>query len=110
MEQQLLANAQIHIRFEGRSIDIEQNTLDVGLLSTDAEVRQAVANHLGVPMAKMQSFAVDRNQATGSMTMRPEAVFGWPSDLCPRCGARWSMCYCICPRCGGVGSSGCRCG
>jgi hypothetical protein len=76
MEQQLLANPQIHIRFEGRSFDIDQNELDIGTLSTDAQVRQAVANHLGVPQVKLQAFAIDRNRETGSLTLRPEAVFG----------------------------------
>ena len=76
MEQQVMVGPQLHIRFEGRSFDLEQSDLDVGALSTDAQVRQAVANHLGVPLAKIQTFAIDRNAATGSMTLRPEAVFG----------------------------------
>lgn len=77
MEQQvLLVGPQLHIRLEGRSFDLPQGDLDVGALSTDAQVRQAVSNHLGVPLAKIQTFAIDRNAATGSMTLRPEAVFG----------------------------------
>ena len=67
---------QIHVRFEGRSIDINLNDLDVGVLSNDTQIREAVANHLGVPVAKLQAFAVDRNTQTGHMTLRPEAVFG----------------------------------
>ena len=81
MEQQLLTGPQLHFRFDGRSFDVDQSDLDVGVLSTDAQVRQAVATHLGVPLAKIQTFAIDRNQATGSMTLRPEAVFGGRQDF-----------------------------
>lgn len=69
-------NPQIHIRFEGRSFDIGVDEIDIGVLSTDNQIRTAVAEHLGVPTAKLQAFAIDRNQATGELTLRPEAVFG----------------------------------
>ena len=67
---------QLHIRFEGRSIDVPLNELDVGVLSNDNQIREAVAANMGVPVAKLRAFAIDRNQATGEMTLRPEAVFG----------------------------------
>ncbi len=67
---------QIHIRFDGRSFDISLNEIDVGVGSTDAQVREAVAQHLGVPRVKLETFAIDRNRETGHMTLRPEAVFG----------------------------------
>jgi len=66
---------QLHIRFEGRSIDVPLNELDVGDRSTDDQVRTAIADHLGVPLGKLRAFAIDR-AATGEMTLRPEAVFG----------------------------------
>lgn len=77
MEDAVLVNAapQLHIRFEGRSIDVNLNELDIGDRSTDAQIRTAVADHLGVPAAKLQAFAIDR-AASGEMTLRPEAVFG----------------------------------
>ena len=68
------ASPQIHIRFDGRSVDVEQADLDVGETSTDDQIRQAVANHLGVSEAKLQVFAIYRNRQTGSMTLRPEAM------------------------------------
>jgi hypothetical protein len=68
--------AQLHIRFDGRSIDVEMNDLDIGSLSTDNQVREAVARYLETPVQKLQAFALDRNDATGDMTLRPEAVFG----------------------------------
>jgi hypothetical protein len=67
---------QLHLRIEGRSVDIPLNELDVGVLSTDDAIRAAVAENTGIPVAKLRAFAVDRNQQSGDMTMRPEAVFG----------------------------------
>ena len=73
---------QIHVRFDGRSYDIDLNELDVGVLSTDNQIRAAVASHLSqifgheVPAQKLQPFAVDRNRETGHLTLRPEALFG----------------------------------
>jgi hypothetical protein len=67
---------QIHVRYEGRSWDIPLNDLDVGTLSTDEQIRTAVATHLNVPLAKLRNFAIDRNEATGELTLRPDAVFG----------------------------------
>lgn len=69
-------NAQLHIRFNGRSIDVDLSDLDVGVLSTDNQIREAVATYLETPAQKLQAFAIDRNQETGHMTLRPEAVFG----------------------------------
>jgi hypothetical protein len=66
----------IHIRYEGQSIDLSMRQLDVGDLSTDDQVREAVATHLGVPRNKLAAFAVDRNAESGDLTLRPQAVFG----------------------------------
>jgi hypothetical protein len=55
-----------HVRFEGTSRDITFGVLDVGDLSSDEDVRQALANTLNVPV----------RHANGNMTVRPKAVFG----------------------------------
>jgi len=65
----------VHIRFEGRSMDVAQSDLDVGPASSDNEVKRALAGHLQVPEAKFRDYVVDRHD-TGNMTVRPEAVFG----------------------------------
>jgi len=52
------------------------NDLDIGELSSEAEVRQAVARHLEAPPAKLAQFAIDKNAETGDITLRPQAVFG----------------------------------
>jgi hypothetical protein len=69
------ARPQIHIRYEGRSVDIYQDQLDIGSLSADEQVRQAVAEHLGAPPTKLRNFVIDRHES-GEMTLRPQAVFG----------------------------------
>lgn len=65
----------LHIRFDGRSFDIPLADLDVGPVSSDVEVKRALAEYLDVSEAKLRSFVVDRHE-TGNLTVRPEAVFG----------------------------------
>ncbi len=83
MENQLVQDIpQIHVRFEGRSYDIGLNEVDVGVLSSDAQIRSAVAQHFSrlfgheVPVQKFNAYAIDRNNETGHLQLRPEAVFG----------------------------------
>ena len=65
----------LHIRFEGRSTDIPLADLDVGRISSDREVKNAVARYLDVSIEKFAHYVVDRHE-TGNLTIRPEAVFG----------------------------------
>ena len=65
----------LHIRFNGRSFDIPLADLDVGSLSSDADVKRMLAAYLDVPAVKFHDYVVDRH-ATGNLTVRPEAVFG----------------------------------
>lgn len=67
---------QIHIRYDGRSLDIPLTEVDVGVLSTDEQIRTAVADNMGIPVAKLRAFAVDKNMESGEITLRPEAIFG----------------------------------
>ena len=62
--------AVLHIRFEGRSLDIPLNDLDVGQGSSDAEVKQVVAQYLDVTVDKFRHYVVDRHE-TGNLTIRP---------------------------------------
>jgi len=75
MAERPIAAAVVHIRFDGRSLDIPLSDLDVGALSSDNEVKRAVARHLEVPEAKLRDYVIDRHD-TGNLTVRPEAVFG----------------------------------
>lgn len=69
----------LHIRYDGQSLDMAIRDLDVGDLSTDQDVRQAVSTHLSnqgvdAPLSKLNQFRVDRNE--DDITLRPNATFG----------------------------------
>lgn len=72
----MVRNSQVHIMYNGESHDVNMDVLDIGDLSTDAQVREAVARHFDVPLEKLRNFTIDRNEETGDMTLRPNAVFG----------------------------------
>jgi hypothetical protein len=65
----------VHVRFEGQSWDIAFSVLDLGDLSSDQDVRQALARYFDVPVGKFAPYVVQRH-ANGNITVRPEAVFG----------------------------------
>jgi hypothetical protein len=67
--------AVLHVRFEGRSLDIPLADLDLGQLSGDQQIKQALAVYLDVPVAKFRDYVIDRHE-TGNLTVRPEAIFG----------------------------------
>ena len=71
----LMNGAVLHVRFEGQSHDVALADLDVGLHSSDAAIKQALARHLGVAEGKLRDYVVDRHE-TGNLTVRPQAVFG----------------------------------
>ncbi len=70
-----MATAVVHVRFEGRSADIPLGDLDVGMRSSDDQVRRALAEYYRVPAEKFAPYIVERHD-NGNMTVRPEAVFG----------------------------------
>ena len=67
--------AVVHIRFEGRSLDLIQSDLDVGMASSDNDIKRALASKLDVAESRFRDYVIDRHD-TGNMTVRPEAVFG----------------------------------
>jgi hypothetical protein len=75
MAEQQQGVAVVHIRFEGRSLDIPQSELDVGPASSDNEIKRVLAQYLEVSDAKLRDYVIDRHD-TGNLTVRPEAVFG----------------------------------
>jgi hypothetical protein len=71
-----LANAAVaHVRFEGRSFDIELERLALELNSPERQVRSAIARYLEVNASRLDSYVLDRHP-NGSLTLRPEAVYG----------------------------------
>ena len=67
---------QVHVMYEGRSLDLNCADLDVGTLSNDTQIRAAVAEALDVPTTKLANYAIDRNEDTNEVTLRPQASFG----------------------------------
>jgi len=65
----------LHVRFQGKSQDIPLARLDIGPGSSDETIRQAVARHLDVDVARLNGTVIERH-ANGNLTLRPEAVFG----------------------------------
>ena len=64
----------IHVRESGRSIEIPYALLDIAQNATDEQLKQAVAEHLELPVAKLFSHTVDRSGS--AIVVRPEAVYG----------------------------------
>ena len=67
--------ALLHVRYDGRSVDIPLDDLDVGRLSSDRQIKDATARYLNVAPRELNSYVVDRHD-TDNMTIRPQAVFG----------------------------------
>ena len=67
--------ALLHVRYDGRSVDIPLDDLDVGTLTDDRQIKQATASYLNVPAREFSNYVVDRHE-TDNLTVRPQAVFG----------------------------------
>lgn len=66
----------VHIMYGGNQYDWTLEEMDLGELSTDAEILHKVADFISAPYSKVQNFFVDRNTDTGDITVRAQAVFG----------------------------------
>ena len=65
----------LHVRHNGRSVDLPLADLEVGSFSDDHSIRRRVAEYLGIKFSVLQGYAVDRHP-NGNLTVRPQAVFG----------------------------------
>ncbi len=68
-------DAVLHVRVSGLGFDIPLASLDVSPASSDQQIRNAAADHLGIPVERLGGYLIDRH-ANGNLTIRPEAVFG----------------------------------
>jgi hypothetical protein len=75
MPLQLNRPAVVHIRFDGRSLDVPLAELGVADNTTDHDIQRAVARHLEIAEARLSDYVLDRHE-TGNVTIRPQAVFG----------------------------------
>ena len=65
----------VHIRYEGRSVDVGEQQLGVHAGMSDREIRQQVARHFEVGAKRLEDYVVDRTPH-GDLVVRPEAVYG----------------------------------
>lgn len=65
----------IHVRFEGRSQQLNAHQLGLPANAGDADIKHAVAQRLDVPTSHLKFHVVERHD-NGNITVRPEAVFG----------------------------------
>lgn len=72
---QKLDQTMVHVRFDGRSWTVPAAAINISTLSSDAEVKRAVAAYLDIMPAQLDLYVVERYE-TGNITVRPEAVFG----------------------------------
>jgi hypothetical protein len=65
----------VHIRFEGRSVDITETQLGISPKMNDLVVKQQIARHLDVNSDRLSAYVIDR-RPSGDLILRPEAVYG----------------------------------
>ena len=65
----------VHVRFEGRSFDVNEQDLRLSPGMGDAEIKERVAQHFDVRPDRLKEYVVDR-VANGNLIVRPEAVYG----------------------------------
>ncbi len=65
----------IHVRFEGRSVDLAAGVLNLRDGASDREVKALVAEYFDVGTHRLDGYVIDRPD-TGVLIVRPEAVYG----------------------------------
>ena len=65
----------IHVRFEGRSLDLDVRTLGLTEPHGDADLKRHLARHLDVCPERLEKHIVDRRPG-GTVVVRPEALYG----------------------------------
>lgn len=65
----------VHIRFEGRSLDLCEQDLELKPGMSDGEVKARIASRLDVSVGRLRDYIVDR-VPNGNLILRPVAVYG----------------------------------
>jgi len=65
----------VHIRYDGRSVDITEEQLRVKASMSDAEIKDRVARYFDVGLKQLEFYVIDRTPK-GDLVVRPEAVYG----------------------------------
>jgi hypothetical protein len=65
----------VHIRFEGRSFDIAENTLSITHQTSDTAIKERLGQHLDIAQERLNDYVIDR-RPSGDVIIRPEAIYG----------------------------------
>jgi hypothetical protein len=65
----------VHIRFEGRSLDVAERELRLTAGMGDDEIKRLVADRLDVGVERLKQYVIDR-APNGNIVVRPVAVYG----------------------------------
>jgi len=65
----------VHVRFEGRSVDVTERQLGVTQDMNDRAVKERLAQHFDVERDRFKSYVIDL-RTSGDIIVRPEAVYG----------------------------------
>lgn len=65
----------IHVRYEGRSYDVQENDLRLNPKADDRQILETLARFYELDFGKLQNYVVDR-RPSGAVIVRPEAVYG----------------------------------
>ncbi len=65
----------VHVRFDGRSLDVAERDLELTAGMGDAEIKERLARRLDVRPDRLKNYVIDRT-ANGNLVVRPEAVYG----------------------------------
>lgn len=65
----------VHIRYEGRSVELSEAQLSIHAGMSDAEIKERVARRTGAGAEQLEFYVVDRTP-NGDLVVRPEAVYG----------------------------------
>jgi len=65
----------VHIRFEGRSLDLAERDLRLTSGMSDDEIKRRVADRLDIGTERLKQYVIDR-APNGNLIVRPVAVYG----------------------------------
>lgn len=64
----------IHVRFAGRSEEINMTALHLSSDASDKQIKHALAGHFDLPATSLDDYVVVRNST--AIIVRPEAIYG----------------------------------
>jgi hypothetical protein len=70
----MIDTVRLHVRFDGRSEDLDLHTLGLGLNASDAELRAALARRYDRPADALDEYVIAREPQ--GIVVRPVAVYG----------------------------------